>query len=167
MKLKSWMILALLAFGCSAAFAQNVSLGFLSFDQKTQYCDFEALTVQKPAVSGVHTINTQAPCGLYNGVMAGLIVNIQAGSGVPVTGTVATLADSSVDAQFYGSGYCGCILYYVTQLQPSTRQQIKKGQAGWALYDNFGGGTALVNFGFTTKTLGNGGQNTNFSFPMQ
>jgi hypothetical protein len=168
LRLKSLAVIALLLLGCSAAFGQKTySLGFLSYDQKTQYCDYEVLTVNASNVVGVHNMYTN-DCGVdpENGVMVGVQANISAGSGVPVTGAVVTLGDNSGDA-FISSGggfACGCAFLYVTKLVPATPQQLKDGGPfGWAFYYTFGGEAFLGNYGFLTKQLG-GDSKTAFSF---
>jgi hypothetical protein len=174
MKLIRLSMIAVLVLGCTAAFGQTtVKLGFLSHDQKTQYCDFVKLTVKKNlVVTGVHYISTPESTTCFNepglnGTMAGLETTLPATSGLPVTGTVATFADNTNDQQGAYSGACGCAEYYVTNLAPSTAQQIQDGVYGWALYTNFGGTAALQNFGFTTKKLGNDNANAELSFTQQ
>jgi hypothetical protein len=171
MRLKTLSMLAVLLFSCAAAFGQTtVKLGFLSHDKKTQYCDYVRLTVEKTGVvTGVHYISTPQSTTCYNepglnGTMAGLETTIPATSGLPVTGTVATFADNTNDQQQAYSGACGCAEYYVTNLTPSTAQEIQDGVYGWALYTNFGGIAAIQNFGFTTNKLGNDNANAALSF---
>ena len=45
MKLKSLAIITLLVLGCSAAFAQTYSFGFLSASGVNEYCNYETFTV--------------------------------------------------------------------------------------------------------------------------
>jgi hypothetical protein len=174
MKLASSTIIAVLALSCSAAFAQTtVKLGFLSHDKQTQYCDFEKLTVQKSSVvTGVHFISATGSQTCFNqpglnGTIAGLLVNIPATTGLPVTGTVATFADNTYDQQQGYMGACGCSEYYVSKLKPSTAADLQAGRFGWALYTNFGGTAALQNFGFLTKQLGNNNANSADTFDLK
>src|SRR5258707_610409 len=60
-KLFRFAVLALLVLGCSAAFAQNYSFGFQSYDGSIQYCDYETLTVSAPYAAGTHVLTS---CGL-------------------------------------------------------------------------------------------------------
>ena len=174
MKLTSLSIIALLVLSCTAAFGQTtVKLGFLSHDQKTQYCDYVQISVEKnTVVTGVHFISAAGSTTCFNepglnGTMAGLLVNVPANSGLPVTGTVATFADNPYDQQGGYMGACGCSEYYVSQLKASTAADLQAGRFGWALYTNFGGTAALQNFGFTTKQLGNNGENQANTFDLK
>ena len=170
MKLTTSTVIAALVLSCTAAFGQTtIQLGFLDHDKKTQYCDFEKLTVEKGnVVTGVHLIAPGGFCGGNTGVMAGVVANIPATSGLPVTGTVATFADNTYDQQQGYMGACGCAEMYVSKLRPSTAAEKQANVFGWALYTNFGGTAALQKFGFTTKQLGNNGENqaNTFDFPL-
>ena len=154
MKLKSLVVITLLVLGCSAAFGQNYSFGFLSYDGSTQYCDYEVLTVSAPYAAGVH--NLTSSCGFpLNAVMVGLETSaLKATSGQPVYGNVYALADSTFDAQYIGVS--GEQLDWVTKLKASTPAQIKAGGPfGWSFYFTFGGGSDyLGNWGFLTTQLG-------------
>ena len=170
LKTRSSLLVALLILSCTAAFGQTtVKLGFLDHDKKTQYCDFEQLTVEKGnVITGVHLIAPAGSCFGNSGVMAGVVANIPATSGLTVTGTVATFADNTYDQQQGYMGACGCAEMYVSKLRPSTAAEKQAGVFGWALYTNFGGTAALQKFGFTTKQLGNNGENqaNTFDFPL-
>ncbi len=161
MKLAIATLMAVLVLSCSAAFAQTVSLGFLDHDKKTQYCDYVQITVEKPPViTGNHLIDQAPPCFANTGVIAGVEANIPAKSGLAVTGAVATFADNTYDNQQGYMGACQCSEFYVTKLRPSTSTEIQSNIYGWALYTNFGGTATLQKFGFTTKQLGNNGDNS-------
>jgi hypothetical protein len=172
MKLKSLSILAVLALGCTAAFGQTtVKLGFLSHDQKTQYCDYEKLAIEKTTlVTGVHFVSTPGSttcseaAGDISGALIGVISDIPANSGLPVTGTVVTFADDTLAVQAVGG--CGCAEYYVSILRPSTKEELENGVFGWVLYVNGLGTPALGNFGFTTKELGNDNANSLHTFDV-
>jgi hypothetical protein len=168
MKLTSSSIIAVLVLGCTAAFGQTtVKLGFLSHDQQTQYCDYEQLTVEKNSVvTGVHFVATNDTCAGNSGVIAGVVANIPATSGLPVTGTVATFGDDTYQQQQGYMGNCSCAEMYVSKLRPSTAAEVLAGVFGWALYTNFGGIATLQNFGFTTKQLGNHGENEADTFDL-
>lgn len=144
MKLKSLAVITLLVLGCSAAFAQSYSFGFLSYDGTVQYCDYETLSVSEPYAAGTHVLTS---CGLpLNGVMVGLKTNIPLATGAPVTGTVYALADSTFDAQYIGVS--GAQLDWVTKLVPMKSHNPK---FGWSFYITFGGGSDyLGNYGFLT-----------------
>jgi hypothetical protein len=173
MKLTSPGLIAVLVLSCAAAFGQTtVKLGFLSHDKQTQYEDWEQLTVEKSTiVTGSHCLpNTPTGCNFRgtppNGVMAGVVAIIPASSGLTVTGKVATFADNTYDNQQGYMGACQCSEYYVSILRPSTPEEIQNNVFGWALYTNFGGTASLQNFGFTTKQLGNNGENSANTFDL-
>jgi len=167
-RLKTLMTLALVVLVCSAAFGQKTySLGFLSYDQKTLYCDYEVVTVTPPNALGVHnTVNNNCGVDPENGVMVGVQATIASNSGAPVTGPVVTLSDNEGDAFISGGGgfACGCTFLYVTKLKPATAGELKAGGPfGWAFYYTFGGTGYLGNYGFLTKQLG-GTDKTALSF---
>jgi hypothetical protein len=173
MRSTSFRIIAVLLLSCTAAFGQAiVKLGFLSHDQKTQYCDYEKLMIEKTTlVTGVHFVSSSPesqtcnePAGDISGAIIGVISNIPANSGLPVTGTVATFADDTLAVQAVGG--CGCAEYYVSILRPSTEEEVQDGVFGWVLYANGLGTPALVNFGFTTKELGNDNANSLHTFDV-
>jgi hypothetical protein len=168
MKWTTSTILALLVLSCSVAFGQtNRKLGFLSHDQQTQYCDFEQLTVKGSVVTGVHFAGQSNTCAGNNGVIAGVVANIPATSGLTVTGMVATFADNTYDQQQGYMGACGCAELYVSKLRASSAADLQAGRFGWALYTNFGGTAALTNFGFLTKQLSNNDANSAHTFDFQ
>jgi hypothetical protein len=143
-KLTRLVVLALMVLGCSTAFAQSYSFGFLSYDQSVQYCDYETLSVSAPYAAGTHVLTS---CGLpLDGVMVGLKTFIPLSTGQPVTGNVYALADSVFDASYIGVS--GLQADWVTKLVP-----MKKFNPtfGWSFYFTFGGGTDyLGNWGYLT-----------------
>ena len=159
MKLKSLAVITLLVLGCSAAFAQNYSFGFMSYDGSTQFCDYETLSVSAPYAAGTHVLTScQLP---LNGVMVGLRTIIPISTGAPVTGTVYALADSTFDAQYIGVS--GAQLDWVTKLVAVNPRNPKW---GWSFYITFGGGSDyLGNYGYLTSmsaAKANGGTKTSF-----
>lgn len=156
MKLTILALVTLLLLGYSSAFAQTTySFGFLSYDQKTQYCDYEVLTVNPPYAAGTHEI--AKPCHVgNNGLMVGVEANISAGP--PITGTVYALADSSYDAYYYSAN--GYPFLWLTTLQAATPEQLETGGPfGWAFYYTIGDGVEyLGNYGFLTTHLGGRGE---------
>lgn len=166
MRLKSLVVITLLVTGCTAAFAQKTgSFGFLSYDQQTQYCDYEVLTLTPPFAAGVHNLAGCAPGDSGNGVMVGVATSpLTPASGSPATGQTYAFADNSVEVGYNGGFACGCAVLYVTKLQASTPSQMKAGSIGWAIYYSFDPGSEfLATYGFLTKQLG-GGNPDNASF---
>ena len=145
MKLKSLVILAVLALGCTAAFGQSFSLGFQSNDHSIQYCDYESVNVSAPYAVGVH--NYISGCGYsVNAVMVGFKAAIPLSSGAPVTGAVVELADNSY-AYVFGAPQC--------QLDWVTKMKANANKWGWSIYGTCDGASdSLVNYGYLTTHLG-------------
>jgi hypothetical protein len=148
LKLKSLAVITLLVLGCSAAFGQSFSLGFLSYDPTIQFCDYEVVTVAKPFAAGTHNLTTV--CGLANdGVQVGFTGSIPASAGQPLSGAVIELADNTFDAQY--SAFSGCQINWVTKDKASTTLF----KYGWSFYFGCAGGEDyLGNFGYLSSTLG-------------
>jgi len=150
LKLKSLAVITLLVLGCSAAFGQVYSFGFLSYTGGLQYCDYEVLELSTPFIAGEHNLTTD--CGLpVNGVMIGTKGTIPKATGLPVTGAVYTLADNTFDAE--SEAYTGAQLYWITQLKA---EHGKSPKFGWEFLEDFGSGfyAYLGNYGYLTTTLG-------------
>jgi len=153
LRLERLAIIALLLLGCSAAFGQQTySLGFLSYDQTTQYCDYEVITVTAPFATGVHHLN-DCFIGEQDGIDKAIMVGVQtaqipASSGSPVTGTAFALADNAIEAGNF-MGPCGCVVLYITKLKASTSAY------GWELYYSYDPGLEFLGaYGYLTKELG-------------
>ena len=159
MKLKSLAVITLLVLGCSAAFGQSFSLGFLGWNG-TQYCDYEVVNVSAPYAGGTH--NLTSVCGLpFDAVQVGFTAYIPLSSGAAVVGNVVEMADNAFDAEY--QAYTGCQLDWVTKTKPSRLLF----HYGWALYLSCSGGTDyLGNYGYLTTMLGAkapvGAKNTSF-----
>jgi hypothetical protein len=164
-RLKNLAVIAILVLVGSAAFGQKTySLGFLSYDQTTQYCDYEVITVTTPFATGVHNLKNCAigiNDGIDKAVMVGVMTaQIPASSGSPVTGSAIALADNSIEAGSF-SGPCGCVVLYITKLQAATAAQLQAGGPfGWEIYYSYEPGFEFLGaYGFLTKELG--GSNPN------
>ena len=147
MKLKSLAVITLLVLGCSAAFGQSFSLGFLGYNG-VQYCDYEVVNVSAPFAGGTH--NLTSVCGLpVDAVMAGFTAFLNFKSGAKVVGNVVEMADNTFDASY--QSYSGCQIDWVTKTKPSVYLY----QYGWAIYYSCSGGTDyLLNYGYLTTQLG-------------
>ncbi len=150
MKLKSFAVITLLVLGCSAAFAQSYAFGFESYTGGLQYCDYELLSVSAPFAAGIHNLTTV--CGFpYDGTMVGTKGTIPSSTGLPVTGSVYTLADSVIDAEYLA--FSGEQIYWITQLKAAKGKHPKYGWefliTGYESYSAF-----LGNYGYLTTTLG-------------
>ena len=149
MKLKSLAVITLLVLGCSAAFGQSFSLGFLSYTGGLQFCDYEVVTVAAPYAVGTHNLTTG--CGFpIDGVMVGFKNNISRLTGIPVTGAIIELADNTFDAEYLA--FTGCQIDWITK---TTAMAPINPKFGWEfLFTCGGGGEYLGNFGFLTTHLG-------------
>ena len=154
MKFTRLVVLALIVLGCSSAFAASgsFSLGFLSYDQATQFCDYEVLTFSDPFIAGTHNLTTS--CGFpYDGAMVGLRTGIPLATGLPVTGVTYALADNTFDAEYVA--FTGCQIDWVTKAKASTKSQLANNKFGWEFFFTCGGGgDYLGNWGFLTTQLG-------------
>ena len=156
MKLTGLAVITLLVLACSPAFAASgsFSLGFLSYDASTQYCDYEVLSFSDPFIAGTHNLTTV--CGFpYDGAMVGLKSSIPTTTGLPVTGAGYGLADNTFDAQ--SLAWTGCQIEWFTKAKAATAGQIKnfKYTNGWEyMYTCGGGGDYFGNYGFLTSALG-------------
>jgi hypothetical protein len=147
LKLKSLAVITLLVLGCSAAFGQSFSLGFLGFNG-TQYCDYEVVNVSAPYAAGTHNLTTV--CGLaLDGVMVGFKAYIPLTSGATVVGNVIEMADNTFDAEY--QAFTGCQIDWVTKTKASKLLF----HYGWAFYYGCSGGQDyLGNYGYLTTMLG-------------
>jgi len=147
LKLKSLAVITLLVLGCSAAFGQSFSLGFLGFNG-IQYCDYEVVNVSAPYAAGTHNLTTVC-LQPVDAVMVGFKAYIPLTSGATVVGNVVELADNTFDASY--NAYTGCQIDWVTKTQPSKLLF----HYGWAIYYScFGGTDYLLNYGYLTTQLG-------------
>jgi hypothetical protein len=147
LKLKSLAIITLLVLGCSAAFGQSFSLGFLGYNG-VQYCDYEVVNVSAPYAVGVHNLTTVC---LYpvDAVMVGFTAYIPLATSAPVKGNVVEMADNDFDASY--QSYSGCQIDWVTKTKASKVLY----KYGWAFYYTCSGsGDYLGNYGYLTTMLG-------------
>jgi hypothetical protein len=147
LKLKSMAVITLLVLGCSAAFGQSFSLGFLGYNG-VQYCDYEVVNVSAPYAGGTH--NLTSVCGApVDGVMVGFTSYIGFNTGAAVLGNVVEMADNTFDASY--QAYTGCQIDWVTKSKPSRLLF----HYGWAIYYSCSGGSDyLLNYGYLTTQLG-------------
>ncbi|HXR15359.1 MAG TPA: hypothetical protein VN777_04025 [Terriglobales bacterium] len=163
MKLRSLAVITLLVLGCSAAFGQNYSFGFLSYDKTIQYCDYEVLTVTPPLAAGVHNIQACPGGTSGNGIMVGVATtDLKDSSRSPVTGNAYAFADNAIEVGYNGGFACGCAVLYITKLKAATGAEKKAGAAyGWELYYSLDPGYEFFGtYGFLTKKLGGSGKAT-------
>jgi hypothetical protein len=152
LKLKSLAVLTVLtvvAFGCSAAFAQgSATLGYASVADLGEYCNYEQISWGGYDNFYAQGTDNNSACGIANnGTMVGLKIAVPASAQSPVTGTAYAFADNTIDAQ-YGS-YTGEQWFVVTLLKPS--KILKK--YGWAGYIGFDGYEYLGNYGYLSATI--------------
>ena len=124
-------ITILLVLGCSAALAQlPVTLGFISSDGSSQYCDYETLEIAPPFATGIHVLTS---CGLpADGTLIGLRGSILPSAKLPVTGgQTYLLADSTADA--LDGTFTGVQFMLVTATTPVNP---RKPKFGWEFVYN-------------------------------
>ncbi len=156
MKLKSLLVIAILVLGCSAAFGQTYSFGFLSYDPIIQFCDYEVINVSAPYAAGTHNLTTVCG-GPLDGVQVGFAATIPQTAAAPVMGPVLELADNTFDAQ--GEYFTGCQINWVTKTKSNTKLLF---HYGWSFYLSCGGGSSyLGNYGYLTSTLPTANAKTN------
>lgn len=148
MKLKSLVVITLLVLGCSAAFGQTYSFGFLSYDPIIQFCDYEVINVTAPFAGGTHNLTTVCG-GPIDGVQVGFAATIPPSASAPVTGPVLELADNTFDAQ--GEYFSGCQINWVTKTKSNIKQLF---HYGWSFYFSCSpGNDYLGNYGYLTSAL--------------
>ncbi len=143
-------ITILLVLGCSAAWAQQtVTLGFISSDGSSQYCDYETLQIAPPLATGIHVLTS---CGLpADGTLIGLRGSILPSAKLPVTGgQTYLLADSTADAE--SGTFSGVQIMWVTATTPANP---RKPKFGWEYiyntYESFS--QYLGDWGYLTATV--------------
>jgi hypothetical protein len=161
-KLKTLAVLAVLVFGCSAAFAQgSFSFGFLSYTGGVEYCNYETFTTGNPFggsspffLQGID--NLTAACGLfYDATIEGVAVSVPGPklTGLPggLAGRDYVYADNLYDAFYLGFSQEQWLV--ITKTEAST---IQKNHWGWVGFASFGGFIFGDNYGFLTTTLPTG-----------
>jgi hypothetical protein len=158
-KLKTLAVLAVLAFTCSAAFAQgSYSFGFLSYTGGTEYCNYEQFTTGNPFggsepffLQGVD--NLTAACGLfYNATIEGVAVSVPGPNLTGLPGGIAghdyVYADNLYDAFYLGFSQEQWMV--ITKTEAST---IAKNHWGWVGFASAGGLIFGDNYGFLSATI--------------
>ena len=146
MKLKSLAIITLLVLGCSAAFAQTYSFGFLSASGVNEYCNYETFTVGGRANFYLQGYDVLSACP-YSPV-PGAAINVPIAAFAPVHGKAYVYSDQIFDA-YYGS-WTQEQWTVITKTAPG---KVQFGHADWAGYVGFFGYEFLGNYGFITATL--------------
>jgi hypothetical protein len=153
LKLKSLVVITLLALGCGAAFGQgSFVLGFTSAGDFGLYCNYEEVEYGPGSANNFYMQgidNTQDACyAPYNATIEGVKVSISASDGAPVlSGPAYGYADNIYDA--FSGGYTGFQWYVITQTKPSTRLK----HYGWAGYAGFSGLEFLGNYGYLSASI--------------
>ncbi len=143
-------VTVLLVLGCSAAFAQ-VTLGLLSSDGVTQYCDYETFAISAPYAAGIHVASL---CGFSDGALVGFRGSVLPVANLPVTGgQTYLLADSIIDSACNCfSGEQGILVTAATAVNP------RKPKFGWEflfnVYESFD--SYLGSWGYLTTIPADG-----------
>lgn len=145
MKLKSLVVVTLLVLGCSAAFGQSYSFGFLNYTGGVQYCENENFTVY----GGFFATGTQdlSNCGVTDGTLVGWKTSIAAKDGLAISGSGYAMASTELDQ------FCDCnsgtALNWFTKLKISKHNKLY----GWILLESTGGVLSYDNIGYLTTPL--------------
>jgi hypothetical protein len=150
-KLKSLAIITLLVLGCSAAFAQTYSFGFLSASGVNEYCNYETFTVGGRAnfyLQGYDVLSACPYSPVPGAAINGFAINVPIAAFAPVHGKAYVYSDQIFDA-YYG-GWTQEQWTVITKTAPG---KVQFGHADWAGYVGFFGYEFLGNYGFITATL--------------
>ena len=146
-RLTGLVVITLVALGCSAAFGQ-VQFGLLDSDGVTPYCDYIVFSYGTSLATG---IDVNQACGYSDGTLIGVTDKIPASTGLPVTGPVVVLADSTDDA--FEGGYGGLQVLLITQTKASNPNHAHFGfEAFFNVEDSFD--VVLYAWGYLTKHTG-------------
>jgi hypothetical protein len=158
-KLQALAVLAILVFGCSAAFAQgSYAFGFISYTGGSEFCNYEQFTTGNPMggtqpffLQGVD--NLTAACGLfYDATIEGVAVSVPGAklTGLPggLAGKDYVYADNLYDAFYLGFSQEQWLV--ITKTEAST---IQKNHFGWVGFASYGGFIFGDNYGFLTATI--------------
>jgi hypothetical protein len=150
-KVKSLAIIVLLVVGCSAAFAQSYSFGFLSSSGLNEYCNYEQFTTGGRAnfyLQGYDVLSLCAGSFAPAAAINGFAINVPIAAFAPVNGKAYVYSDQIFDA-YYG-GWTQEQWTVITKTAPT---KIKFGNESWAGYVGFFGYEFLGNYGFLTTVL--------------
>jgi hypothetical protein len=164
---RTLVVLAVLVFACSAAFAQgSYAFGFLSYTGGTEYCNYEQFTTGNPFggstpffLQGIDNLTTA--CGqFFDATIEGVAVTVggpkYSGTPAGLSGKDYVYADNLYDAFYLGFSQEQWLV--ITKTEPST---IQKNHWGWVGYASYGGFIFGDNYGFLTTTLPTGSMRNN------
>jgi len=149
LKLKSLMVIAVLALGCSAAFAQagSYTFGFENYNGSTLYCNYEVFTYDGYLASGVDNL-TAACGGVVDAPTVGAKTSVPKAEGLGQTGAAVAFADDLYDS-LYGFDTQE-IWFVISELKAGTGKHPKQGWIGLAGYDGYIAGS---NAGLLTLSI--------------
>jgi hypothetical protein len=151
LKLKSLAIVVLLVVGCSAAFGQSYSFGFLSASGINEDCNYEAFTTGGRAnfyMQGYDVLTACPYSPIAGAAINGFAINVPIAAFAPVHGAAYVYADQIFDA--YAGYYTGEQWVVLTKTAPG---KLQFGKETWAGYVGFFGYEFLGNYGFLTATI--------------
>ena len=137
MKLKSLLTIVLLVLGCSAAFAQSYSFGFLSSSGVNEYCNYESFTVGGKAnfyLQGYDVLSACPYSPVSGAAINGFAINVPIAAFAPVHGKAYVYSDQIFDA-YYG-GWTQEQWTVLTNIVPT---KLRFGNYSWAGYVGFFG----------------------------
>jgi hypothetical protein len=135
LKLKSLLVIAVLALGCSAAFAQagSYTFGFENYNGSVLYCNYEVFTYDGYLAAGVDNLSV---CGAsVNAPTVGVKTSVPKAEGLGQTGAAIGFADDLYDSLY---GYDTQLIWYVvSELKAGSGKHPKQGWIGFAGYDGY------------------------------
>ena len=151
MKLKGLAIIVLLVVGCSAAFAQSYTFGFLSASGVNEYCNYEQFTTGGKGnfyLQGYDVLSLCPGSPVAGAAINGFAINVPVAAFAPVSGKAYVYANQIYDA--YSGSWTQEQWVVITKTAPTKIQFGKESWAGWV---GFFGYEFLGNMGFLTSTL--------------
>jgi hypothetical protein len=150
-KFKSLAIIMLLVVGCSAAFAQTYSFGFLSASGVNEYCNYESFLTggrDNFYLQGYDVLSACPYSPIAGASINGFAITVPIAAFAPVNGKAYVYADQIYDA--YAGAYTGEQWVVITKTAPG---KIQYGKETWAGYLGYFGYEFLGNYGFLTTTI--------------
>lgn len=159
MKLKTLAVITLLVLGCSSAFAQTYTFGFLNYTGGMQYCNYEIVQTGGAGnfyLSGMDVLDACPSSASPFATIEGTAIKVTAldlestGLQPGITGPGRYIyADAIMDA--YAGSYTG--EQWMTITATSVNSKDEPGKWNWDSFLGFSGNEFLGGFGFLTDKL--------------
>jgi hypothetical protein len=136
LKLKSLLVITVLALGCSAAFAQagSYTFGFENYNGSVLYCNYETFTYDGYLAAGFDNL-TAACGGAVDADLIGAKTSVPKAEGLGQTGVAVAFADTFYDSYY---GFDTQEQWFVlSALKAGAGKHPKQGWIGFAGYDGY------------------------------